>query len=147
MGKYGLWVPEAIEKNGVSLKEHKNIEIREYISDMDRCMAAADVIVCRAGASTLSEIEALKKASVLIPSPNVAENHQYHNAMALVNNGAALIIEEKELTAEKLESAIKKLIVNDEERKKIGENAGKMAVTDSKERIADIVVSLAKSKS
>lgn len=146
MGKYGLWVPEAIEKNGVSLSEHKNIEIREYISDMDRCMAAADVIVCRAGASTLSEIEALKKASILIPSPNVAENHQYHNAMALVNNGAALIIEEKELTSHKLEEAIKSLINDDAKRQKIGENAGKMAVVDSKERIADIVTELAKNK-
>ncbi len=146
MGKYGLWVPEEIEKRGVSLSEHKNIEIREYISDMDRCMAAADVIVCRAGASTLSEIEALKKASVLIPSPNVAENHQYHNAMALVNNSAAMIIEEKELSGDRLALAVDSLLKDDEKRRQIGENAGKMAVTDSKERIAQIVVSLAEKK-
>lgn len=144
MGKFGLWVPEAIEKKGVKLSEHKNIEIREYISDMDRCMSAADIIVCRAGASSLSEIEALKKASILIPSPNVAENHQYHNAMALVNNNAAVIIEEKELSGEKLAGAIKDLLSDDSKRQSIGENAGKMAVMDSKERIAQIITNLAK---
>lgn len=144
MGKFGLWVPEAIEKKGVSLSQHDNIEIREYISDMDRCMSAADVIICRAGASTLSEIEALKKASILIPSPNVAENHQYHNAMALVNNNAAIIIEEKELTGEKLTKMLDELLSDNEKRRKIGENAGKMAVTDSKERIAEIITELAK---
>ena len=146
MGKYGLWVPEAIEKNGASLESHKNIELREYISDMDRCMSAADIIVCRAGASSLSEIEALKKASILIPSPNVSENHQFHNAMALVNNGAAVIIEEKELTGEKLENEIRALITDSDRRKKIGENAGKMAVIDSKERIGKIITELAENK-
>ncbi|MGN1117126.1 MAG: undecaprenyldiphospho-muramoylpentapeptide beta-N-acetylglucosaminyltransferase [Acutalibacteraceae bacterium] len=144
MGKFGLWVPEEIEKKGVRLSQHDNIEIREYISDMDRCMSAADVIICRAGASTLSEIEALKKASILIPSPNVAENHQYHNAMALVNNNAAMIIEEKELTGEKLTKMLDELLSDNEKRRKIGENAGKMAVTDSKERIAEIITELAK---
>lgn len=69
--------------------------IREYIDDMYRCMAAADVVICRSGASSLSEVEAMGKASILIPSPNVAENHQYHNAMALVSKDAAVLIEEK----------------------------------------------------
>lgn len=144
MGKYGLWVPEEIENKGVSLKEHNNIELREYISDMDRCMSAADIIICRAGASSLSEIEALGKASILIPSPNVSENHQYHNAMALVNNGAAMIIEEKDLNANTLSAAADKLISDAEKRKTIGENARRMAVIDSKERIASIITDLAK---
>ena len=59
---------------------------------MARCMSAADLVICRAGASSLSEIEALGKASILIPSPNVAENHQYHNAMALTGKDAAVLI-------------------------------------------------------
>ena len=92
MGQYGLWVPDKLKEKGVDLDGAKNVEIREYISDMDVCMPAADVVICRAGASSLSELQALGKASILIPSPNVAENHQYHNAMALVNKGAALII-------------------------------------------------------
>lgn len=144
MGSYGLWVPEKLEEKGVKLSEHKNIEIREYISDMDRCMSAADIIICRAGASSLSEIEALGKASILIPSPNVAENHQYHNAMALVNNGAAILIEEKNLTGDKLCEALDELISDREKREAVGNNARKMAFLNAKERITDIVVSLVK---
>jgi len=109
-------------------------------------MTAADVVICRAGASTLSEIEALGKASILIPSPNVAENHQYHNAMALVNNDAAVIIEEKDLTGEKIIALADELVRNDERRNTIGRNARNMAIIDAKEKIAEIVVSLAGNK-
>ncbi len=146
MGRYGLWVPDKLEEKGVDLASHKNIEIREYISDMDRCMSAADMIICRAGASTLSEIEALGKASILIPSPNVAENHQYHNAMALVNNSAALIIEEKDLTGEKIIALADELLKDDNKRNTLANNAKAMAIIDAKEKIADIVVGLGKGK-
>lgn len=146
MGQYGLWVPDKLREKGVDPDTHKNVEIREYISDMDRCMSAADVVICRAGASTLSEIEALGKASILIPSPNVAENHQYHNAMALVNNDAAVIIEEKDLTGEKIIALADELVRNDERRNTIGRNARNMAIIDAKEKIAEIVVSLAGNK-
>lgn len=146
MGSYGLWVPDKIKENGIDLDKHNNIEIREYISDMDVCMSAADIVVCRAGASSLSEIEALGKASILVPSPNVAENHQYHNAMALVNNSAAIMIEEKDLTGEKLIKEVDELVNNREKREKIGENARAMAMIDAKKNIADIIVSLAENK-
>ena len=144
MGQYGLWVPDKLKENGVDLDNAKSIEIREYISDMDVCMPAADVVICRAGASSLSELQALGKASILVPSPNVAENHQYHNAMALVNKGAALIIEEKDLTKEKMQSLFESLVKDNENRKNIEANAKTMAVTDAKEKIADIVLSLIK---
>lgn len=144
MGQYGLWVPDKLKENGVDLEKANNVEIREYIKDMDRCMSAADLVICRAGASTLSEIEALGKASVLIPSPNVAENHQYHNAMALVNNKAAEIIEEKNLTEQAVDEAFEKLISDDELLRQIGDNAKSMALVDAKNTIADIVISLAK---
>ena len=111
---------------------------------MDVCMPAADVVICRAGASSLSELQALGKASILIPSPNVAENHQYHNAMALVNKGAALIIEEKDLTKEKMQALFESLTKDDNKRLSIEENAKAMAVSDAKEKIADIVLSLIK---
>lgn len=146
MGQYGLWVPDKLKENGVDLSAHKNIEIREYISDMDRCMSAADIVICRAGASTLSEIEALGKASILVPSPNVAENHQYHNAMALVNNGAAVIIEEKDLTGEKITELADELVRNDDKRNTLARNAKNMAIIDAKEKIAQIVVELAGNK-
>lgn len=93
-------VPRAFGEKGVDLKAHKNLDIREYINNMPVCMAAADLVICRAGAITLTEIQAQGKASLLIPSPNVAENHQYHNAMALVSRNAAEILEEKDLTGD-----------------------------------------------
>lgn len=142
MGQYGLWVPEKLKEKGVV--DADNVEVREYISDMDVCMSAADVVVCRAGASSLSELQALGKASILIPSPNVAENHQYHNAMALVNKGAALIVEEKELTKEKMQALFDSLTKDDEKRLDIENNAKEMATLDAKEKIADIVLSLIK---
>lgn len=144
MGQYGLWVPDKLKEKGVDLENAKNIELREYISDMDVCMPAADVVVCRAGASSLSELQALGKASILVPSPNVAENHQYHNAMALVNKGAALIIEEKDLTKEKMQVLFDSLTKDDENRLAVEANAKAMAVADAKEKIADIVLSLIK---
>lgn len=146
MGSYGLWVPDKIRENGIDLESHKNIEIREYISDMDVCMSAADIVICRAGASSLSEIEALGKASILVPSPNVAENHQYHNAMALVNNGAAIMIEEKDLTGERLIKEVDELVGNKEKREQTGLNARNMAMIDAKKNIADIIVSLVHSE-
>ena len=144
MGQYGLWVPDKLKEKGVDLENAKNVELREYISDMDVCMPAADVVVCRAGASSLSELQALGKASILVPSPNVAENHQYHNAMALVNKGAALIIEEKDLTKEKMQVLFDSLTKDDENRLAVEANAKAMAVADAKEKIADIVLSLIK---
>lgn len=89
-----------MKEKGCDLEKADNLDIREFINDMDVCMAAADLVICRAGAITLSEIQALGKPAILIPSPNVAENHQYHNAMALVNAGAADIIEERILQAD-----------------------------------------------
>ncbi len=144
MGQYGLWVPEKLKEKGVDVESADNVEVREYISDMDVCMSAADVVICRAGASSLSELQALGKASILIPSPNVAENHQYHNAMALVNKGAALIVEEKDLTKEKMQELFDSLTLSDEKRLEIEKNAKASANLNAKEKIADIVLSLVK---
>ena len=107
-------------------------------------MAAADLVIGRAGASSLSEIEALGKASILIPSPYVAENHQFHNAMALVNRGAGSIIEEKDLTSESLSKAIDSMLSNPTKLIQIEENAKNMSITNARERIANIILSLIK---
>lgn len=120
------------------------VEVRKYIDNMDVCMAAADIVIGRAGASSLSEIEAMGKASILIPSPYVAENHQFHNAMALVNRNAARILEEKDLSTESLRSLCDELISSPEELFEIEKNAREMAILDSRERIADIIISLSK---
>ncbi len=144
MGQYGLWVPEKLEELGVNLEQQKNIILKEYIDDMQRCMPAADLIICRAGASTLSEIQALGKASILIPSPNVAENHQYHNAMALVNNDAAIIIEEKDLSGDRLISEVNRLLNNKKLLSDIEKNAKSMAILDATQNISKVIIELSK---
>ncbi|MBR0112392.1 MAG: undecaprenyldiphospho-muramoylpentapeptide beta-N-acetylglucosaminyltransferase [Clostridia bacterium] len=135
-GKNGTSFAHDLEEKGVNLEEYPDVRICEYI-DIPKCLPAADLVICRSGASTLSELQVLGKASILIPSPYVAENHQYHNAMALVNNNAAFIIEEKNLTPEALEKAVNDLLADREKLAETGRNAGKMAVTDACERIYD----------
>ena len=98
-----------LREKGVAFENNPNLDIREYIHDMPDCLAAADLVIARAGAMTLAELTALGRASVLIPSPNVAENHQYHNAMVLENHHAAVVIEEKDLTGEKLAAVVREL--------------------------------------
>lgn len=138
------FVEKGFERVSDTVVRKATVEVRKYIDNMDVCMAAADLVVGRAGASSLSEIEAMGKASILVPSPYVAENHQFHNAMALVNRNAARIIEEKDLTAESLSNMIDSLLSSQEQLFEIEKNAKSMAVLDSRERIADIIISLAK---
>ena len=119
-------------------------EIREYINDMADCMAAADVVISRSGAISLSEIQAAGKASILIPSPNVAENHQYHNAKVMADKNAACLLEEKDLNTESIIKIVDELIENDSMRKVIGRNAASMAFLDSNKRISENILELIK---
>jgi UDP-N-acetylglucosamine--N-acetylmuramyl-(pentapeptide) pyrophosphoryl-undecaprenol N-acetylglucosamine transferase len=96
-GKFGFWVEDKLKEMNIPYGKGTNIEIRPYIDNMDICLSACDLVISRAGASSISEIQALSKPSILIPSPNVAENHQFHNAMALAKNDGAVLIEEKDL--------------------------------------------------
>ncbi len=139
-GQYGKWFPDLLREKGADLDNADNLDIREFINDMPVCLAAADVVVARAGAITLSEIQVQGKPSVLIPSPNVAENHQYHNAMALVKENAAVMIEEKDLTPEKLTEEIDKLAGDTARLREYSENAKKMAITDAAKRIYAIII-------
>lgn len=142
-GKGGEWFTEALEKEGVDLKANPHVRVVEYI-DIPKCLPAADLVVCRSGASTLSELQALGKPSILIPSPYVTENHQYHNAMALVNNGAAEILEEKDLTPDSLTERVNALLADKSKLAEIGENAKKMAVVDATKRIYDTLCEIIK---
>ncbi len=138
-GKNGLWFPDYVKEKGVDVRKCPNLDVREYIDNMATCMAAADLVISRSGAITLSEIQAMGKPSILIPSPNVAENHQYHNAMALVNNRAAEIIEEKDLTEELVIEKADSLLQNPEKLKEYTDNARKMAIIDANERIYSVI--------
>lgn len=144
VGTNGTEYLEKFEKAGFVNGKKGTVEVRQYIDNMDVCMSAADLVIGRAGASSLSEIEAMGKASILIPSPYVAENHQFHNAMALVNRDAGFVIEEKDLTTKVLNDKINELLSDETKLKTVEKNAKAMAVTNSRERIAQIILDLAK---
>jgi UDP-N-acetylglucosamine--N-acetylmuramyl-(pentapeptide) pyrophosphoryl-undecaprenol N-acetylglucosamine transferase len=135
-GRYGAELfPELLRERGVDAASDTHLDIREYIHDMPECLAAADLVLCRAGAISLSELQAAGRASILIPSPNVAENHQYHNAMVLAHKNAAIVIEEKDLTGERLRKTIGQLVSDPQELANLGKNAASMAILDAAERI------------
>lgn len=138
-GRYGRFFVDRLAKDGIDLNKHPGIQIVEYIDNMPDCLAAADLVICRAGAITISEIQAMGKASILIPSPNVTANHQYYNAMALVNKSAAQILEEKDLTGEKLIKMVDDLLSDPRKLRSYGENAKKMSITDANQRIYRII--------
>lgn len=116
-----------------------HVRVLEYIDDMPRSMAAADLVVSRCGAMTLSELPAMGKPSILIPSPYVAENHQFHNAKALADRGAAVCIEEKDLTDDGLWATIKETVLNPETLARMSEAAAGAAVSDATERIWQVI--------
>ena len=142
-GKNGAWFAEKLEAEGVKTANNPSVRVTEYI-DVPKCLPAADLVICRSGASTLSELQALGKPSILIPSPYVTENHQYHNAMALVNNSAALILEEKDLTPDKLTEMVNELIADKSKLEEIGANAKKMALIDATQRIYETLCEIVK---
>ena len=110
---------------------------------MDQAYKASDLVISRAGASSISELCLLGKPSILVPSPNVAEDHQTCNAMALVKKDAALMVKDSE-AQEKLIPLAMETVVNSKRLKTLGENAYKMAYKDSAKIIAQEVIKLAK---
>lgn len=118
--------------NGI---EKQGVKVVKYIYNMNEVMQAADLLVCRAGAITVSELNALGKPSVLIPSPNVTDNHQFFNAKALVDKGAALMIEEKDLDNEKFCFTINNLLKNKEKLENMSTLSKKMGIKNANELI------------
>lgn len=131
-----------LSNEGINPENYPLLDIREYIADMDVCLSAADLVICRSGAITLSELQNCGKAAILIPSPYVAENHQFHNAMSLKRVGAAEVIEEKDLNSEKLIEVIESLMGDKTLLKQMGENAKKSAIADSNKLIYDVIMKL-----
>jgi UDP-N-acetylglucosamine--N-acetylmuramyl-(pentapeptide) pyrophosphoryl-undecaprenol N-acetylglucosamine transferase len=140
---YYKWFLDSLKQRNVDISK-QHIHIKEYINDMPRCFAAADLIICRCGASTLCQIQVQGKPSILVPSPNVTENHQYHNAVSLGDRGAAIIIEDKDLTGKLLGETIKKLISNPNTLKSMGKAAYEMAIFNANDRIFEVLKSITK---
>lgn len=126
------------------LDKNDRIKAYPYIHNMPDTMAAADVIICRAGAMTVSEISMMKKAAIFIPSPNVVENHQYKNAKLLADKKAAMVIEEKDLTPEKLRSMVEKLFDNKQMRLDMENNVHQFSNLSANRLIYDEIINLVK---
>ncbi len=127
----------ALEKSG-------SFEIFEYIYDMPSRMCACDLVVCRAGAITLAELAVLGKPAILIPSPYVTDDHQLKNARVIEESGAAVVIEEKNLTAELLLKTILELLSDKEKLDSMSRAARRLAVVDTDTRIYSAVKELVK---
>lgn len=125
----------------------KNIKVVPYIENLPRVMKKVDVMVTRAGASTLSEIIALEVPSILIPSPYVPNNHQFKNAMDLVQVKAAILVEEKDLVENKLATEIDLLMKEDAKRTLMRKNLRTLGIPDSAEVIYQELKNLIKGKS
>jgi UDP-N-acetylglucosamine--N-acetylmuramyl-(pentapeptide) pyrophosphoryl-undecaprenol N-acetylglucosamine transferase len=142
-GQYGVELFKELEqKKGFARGE--DLIVKEYINNMPELLAAADLVISRAGALTLAELEAAGRAAVLIPSPNVAENHQYYNALELQKAGAAVVIEEKDLTGAKLVETVAGLLESPGKLAEMGRAARSLSVDDSLDRIAARLLALVK---
>ncbi|MBE6826565.1 MAG: undecaprenyldiphospho-muramoylpentapeptide beta-N-acetylglucosaminyltransferase [Oscillospiraceae bacterium] len=135
--------PQKMKEYSVPMKSSR-IRVSEYINDMDTCMAAADLVVCRSGASVLAELEALGKPSILIPSPIVTGNHQFHNANVLGKAGAAIVMEQKDVTAQGVIDQIEALYNDRPRLQSMAQNAAALSVKDTDDRIWQVVASLLK---
>jgi len=142
-GSFGFkWMPGLISDMGVDLSQVPEIDLREYIFDMLRVMAAADLVLCRAGASTLTELTAAAKPAVIIPSPNVTGDHQRKNARAYERYGAALVIDEGDCDGQTLFDTVKSLLADPKRLKAMADRAGQTAVLDATQRIYDAITGL-----
>ena len=140
-----IWQTGKFYYNGilerVGLDYHPNIIILEFLNKMDLAYAAADLIISRAGAGTIAELCIIQKPVILVPSPNVAEDHQTKNAMALVKNDAAILINDRSAEDTLIVEALK-LLQNTERCKILSENIGKMGYQNADMVIANEVLKL-----
>ena len=144
-GRFGWdWMPDLVRSQGVDPDVDTSIDLREYIYNMATVMSAADVIISRAGASTCNEIGACGIPSILIPSPNVTNNHQEKNARMLSDRGAAVLLLEKDCTPQRLYDEITALLNDRDARERMRDSLRQMVRLDATERICDIVEELCK---
>ena len=135
---YDQQCSEALRASGV-----KNVVQMPFISNMDMAYRAADLVVSRAGASSISELQLLGKAAILVPSPNVAEDHQTKNAMALVKHDAAIMVRDADAAAQLVDTMLG-TVVDADKTAQLGNNVEKMALRDAAEHIVDEVEKIIK---
>lgn len=136
------WMPEYVAQQGVQLKEGCGVEVREYIYNMPLVMAAADVVISRAGASSCNEIGASGTPCILIPSPNVTNDHQTKNARVLAQRGGAVMLPEQENMGRKIYDAVTELLADPERLHRMSATLRDAVVLDSAEQICDRIEAL-----
>ncbi len=137
---------EQLLSAGVNLEKTPELEVREYIDDMGTLMRAADLVICRAGASTISELTTLGGPAVIVPSPNVANNHQESNARVLSEAGGAVMVLERESSGAKLFALAREILEDGGRRRRMGERMASLGTVDAAERIYEAVAALCKEK-
>ena len=146
-GSYGWeWMPGHLKSLGIEPESCEGLDLREYIYNMPTVMAAADVIIGRSGASTCNEIGASGTPCILIPSPNVTNDHQMKNARILADRGGAILLPEGENMGRKLYDAVTELLSDKARQNQMSAALKEMVVLDSAERICDIIQELAGKK-
>ena len=140
---YPKLMEEVAKRDDGDLKA-RGVDLREYIFDMPLVMAAADLIMCRSGASTLGELAAMGKPALLVPSPNVTNHHQEKNARLLADAGAADMLLEGEFDAEKLYQTAAALLADKEKLSDMSEKMRSCGVPDATARIADQILGYVK---
>ena len=141
-GKQYDEVIKELGNRNMDISKNKNIRIYPYIYNMNELEKAADVIVCRSGATTVAEIATIGKTAIFIPLPNVSNDHQTYNAKVLADLGTAKIIKNEELNGKILDDNIKSYIKDLYRLKEIGERAKKISINDAEERIYSEIMKL-----
>ncbi len=137
---------EYLRDAGVDLSRTPELEVREYIRNMAELMRAADLVICRAGASTISELTVLGVPAIMIPSPNVTHNHQESNARVLADAGGALMLLEKDTGGQVLYDAACAILQDEGRRREMGAAMASLGTIDAAERILDAVLALTRKK-
>ncbi|MBQ7254930.1 MAG: undecaprenyldiphospho-muramoylpentapeptide beta-N-acetylglucosaminyltransferase [Oscillospiraceae bacterium] len=144
-GSYGWrWMPDYVKELGLDLSAHPAIDMREYIYDMPTVMAAADLMICRAGAGTISELTISGTPSIIVPSPNVTDDHQAKNADVLAQAGAAVVLRERDTDGETLYRTACEVLSDPDRLQAMRKALSDLAVVDSTQRIYDTVMEVVK---
>ena len=135
-------VLKALAEKGVDLKDHPSLQVREYIYDMAPVMRAADLVICRAGASTVSELTALGVPAIMVPSPYVTNNHQEKNARALETHGGVEVLLEQDSSGQALFQTAAGILHDDVRREAMASAMAELGIRDAAQRIYETVQEL-----
>ena len=135
---------QMLAEKGVDLTKHPSLQLREYIYDMDLVMRAADLVISRAGASTIGELTALGVPALMVPSPYVANNHQEKNARALEEAGGAAVLLEGECTPQRLFQTTCAILKDEQRLRDMEQAMASLGIRDATERIYEVIKNIVK---